>query len=413
MKAEILTIGDELLIGQVINTNQAYIAEQLNSIGVSVERMTTVGDEMKAILASFAEARSRSDVCIVTGGLGPTHDDITRTAACQFFDTDLVVNEDVRKHVGELLKKRNIGWTASHESQTLVPRKAVVVPNPVGTAPGMLFDQDKKYFIVLPGVPYEMKEMIDQTVIPYLAGKVQGSVIRHLTLRTSGIAESTLAHQLGNIDEILRGSKLAFLPSATGVRMRITVQERTEATADAKIRQVEQRIRARVKKYIYGINDDELEEALGRILTEKELTIAVAESCTGGLVTDRLTDVSGSSNYFRQGVVAYSNESKIQLLGVPEELIATHGAVSKEVAEAMAAGVRTVAGTDIGLSTTGIAGPTGGSISKPVGLVWIGYSDKETTLALKFNLGDNRRRTKERAAQAALELVRRRLLKID
>lgn len=413
MKAEILTIGDELLIGQVINTNQAYIAEKLNSIGISVERMTTVGDDMAAILASFAEARSRTDVCIVTGGLGPTHDDITREGVCQFFVTDLVVDKEVRKHVGELLKKRNLAWTASHESQTLVPRKAKVVPNPVGTAPGMLFDHDKKYFIVLPGVPYEMKEMIDQSVIPYLAGKVEGSVIRHLTLRTSGVAESLLAQQLGDIDEIVRGAKLAFLPSATGVRMRITVQERTDATADAKVRQVEQRIRARAQKYIYGINDEELEEALGKILTEKKLTIAVAESCTGGLITDRLTDVSGSSNYFRQGVIAYSNESKTKLLGVPEEMITAHGAVSKEVAEAMAAGIRTVAGTDIGLSTTGIAGPTGGSLSKPVGLVWIGYSDKNTTLALKFTLGDNRRRTKERAAQAALELVRRKLLQIS
>ncbi len=413
MKAEIITIGDELLIGQVINTNQAYIAEKLNGVGISVERMTTVGDDMKSILDAFTNARSRSDVCIVTGGLGPTHDDVTRDAVCNFFQTDLVLNPDVRKQIEKLLKTRNIAWTSTHEHQTLLPRKASLVPNTLGTAPGMLFDQEGKYFFVLPGVPYEMKEMIDNTVIPYLSKKVKGSTIRHLTLRTSGITESSLAQHLGDIDDILRGARLAFLPSSTGVRMRITVHERTEATAEAKVRQVEQRIRAKVQKYIYGLDEEELEEALGKILKEKNLTIATAESCTGGLIADRITDISGSSTYFLEGHTAYSDASKVRVLGVPEEMIKTHGAVSKEVAEAMASGVRAVSGADIGISTTGIAGPTGGSLTKPIGLVWIGYADKDTTLAMKFNLGDNRRRTKERAAQAALELVRRKLLKIE
>ncbi len=413
MKAEIITIGDELLIGQIVNSNQAYIAEKLNTIGISVERMTTVGDELNPVLAAFAEARSRTDVCIVTGGLGPTHDDITRDAVCTFFQSDLVSNLEIRAHVEALLKTRNIGWTPAHEHQTLLPRKAKLVPNPVGTAPGMLFDQDDKYFFVLPGVPYEMKEMIDATVIPYLSKKVKGSTIRHLTLRTSGIAESSLAHQLGDIDDILRGARLAFLPSSTGVRLRITALERTEATAEAKVRQVEQRIRAKVQKYIYGADEEELEEVVGKILKEKNLTIATAESCTGGLIADRITDISGSSAYFLEGHTVYSDASKVRILGIPEELIKTHGAVSKEVAEAMASGVRAISGADIGVSTTGIAGPTGGSLTKPVGLVWIGYSDKDTMLALKFNFGDNRRRTKERATQAALELVRRRLLRIE
>ncbi|MFN0156927.1 MAG: competence/damage-inducible protein A [Bacteroidota bacterium] len=413
MKCEIITIGDELLIGQVINTNQAYIAGKLNNIGINIERMSTVGDDLEAILAAFGEATARCGVVIVTGGLGPTHDDVTRTAVCRFFDSELVSNPEVRKHIEELMKKRSMGWTPAAEDQTMVPVKAKIIPNPVGTAPGMLFEQSSKVFIVLPGVPYEMKEMIDQSVVPMLASRVADSTIRHLTLRTSGIPESLLAQQLGDIDDILRGAKLAFLPSLTGVRLRITVQERTAQTADAKIRQVEERIRVKAQKYIYGKGDEELEEVLGRILTERKLTLSVAESCTGGLVADRFTDISGSSAYFERGVVAYSNKSKIELLGVPAEMIEKHGAVSTEVAEAMAAGIRTVAGTDIGLSTTGITGPTGGSIGKPVGLVYIGYSDAEVTLALKFNLGDDRRRTKERAAQAALELLRRKLLKIE
>jgi len=413
LNAEIITIGEELLIGQVVNTNQAYLAEKLNSIGISVGRMTTVGDEEAPILAVFEDAWSRADVVIATGGLGPTHDDITKKVVCKFFETDLVANIEVRKHIEVLMSRRNIAWTPAAEEQTMMPRKAKLIPNPIGTAAGFRFEENGRYFFVLPGVPYEMKEMIDQSVIPFLETKVTGSVIRHLTVRTTGIAESVLAQQLGNIDEILQGARLAFLPSATGVRMRITVHDTNAGSADRRITEIDQHIRARVQKYIYGTGDEELEEVLGRILTERKLTIAVAESCTGGLIADRITNVSGSSNYFERGVIAYSNRSKTELLGIPKELLDRHGSVSKEVAEAMAAGVRRTAGTDIGISTTGIAGPTGGTPEKPVGLVWIGYSDAHETLALKFNFGDNRIRTKERAAQAAMELVRRRNLKIE
>ncbi len=419
MKSEIITIGDELLIGQVINTNQVYIAEKLSSIGVSVERMTTVGDDMEAILEAFDAAWIRNDIVIVTGGLGPTHDDITKKAVCKFFDSDLVSNEEIKTHIQELVKKWNRQWSQSYEEQTMFPRKAKLVPNPVGTAGGMLFresvpsgEENNKFFFVLPGVPYEMKEMVDRTIIPYLSTKVTNSVICHLTLRTAGISESMLAATLGNVEEILQGAKLAFLPSPTGVRLRITVQEKDKTSADRLVHEVERRIRAKVQKFIYGTGEEELEEGIGKILTEKKLTLAIAESCTGGLIASKITDVSGSSNYFERGIVTYSNQSKVELLGVPEELIRRHGAVSKEVAEAMAAGVRRIARTDVGISTTGIAGPTGGSAEKPVGLVWIGYSDAESTFAIRFNFGDGRRRVKERAAQAALELLRRKLLKI-
>jgi nicotinamide-nucleotide amidase len=413
MKAEIITIGDELLIGQVINTNQAYIAEKLNKIGVTIEWMTTVGDEMQAILDSFDQAWTRSDVVIVTGGLGPTHDDITKSVVCKFFDTHIVTNDEVRRHIESLLRKRNIGWTAAAEQQTMMPSKAKVIPNPVGTAAGMLFEENEKAFIVLPGVPYEMKEMMDRSVVPLLATRAKNSVIRHLTLRTTGISESLLAQQLGNVEELLQGAKLAFLPSATGVRLRITVQNRNPTTADRKVQEIEARIRAKVQKYIYGVGEEELEEVVGRILAERGLTLAIAESCTGGLIADRITNVSGSSRYFERGIITYSNKAKIDLLGVSAALIEQHGAVSKEVAEAMAAGIRRTAGTDIGLSTTGIAGPTGGTSEKPVGLVWVGYSDHDETLALKFNFGDHRLLVKERAVQAALELVRRRVQRIE
>ncbi len=413
MRAEIITIGDELLIGQIVNTNQAFIAEQLNGIGIAVERMTTVGDDRQAILRAFDDAWKRCAIVIVTGGLGPTHDDITKKAVCEFFDTDLVPNEELRAHVSALAKKWNRPWSASYEDQVMFPRKATLLPNPIGTAGGMLFEQEGKYFIVLPGVPYEMTEMMEKSVIPFLSSKVGGSAIRHRTLRTTGISESMLASQLGDIQELLQGAKLAFLPSPTGVRLRITVHGHDAAAAETLVREVEERIRAKVQKYIYGTNDEELEEVVGRLLVERRLTISVAESCTGGLIADKITNVSGSSAYFERGVIAYSNQSKIDLLGVPEELLRAHGAVSKEVAEAMAEGIRRAARTDIGLSTTGIAGPTGGTAEKPVGLVWIGYSDAATTFALRFQFGDLRRRVKERAAQAALEIVRRRLLHIE
>jgi nicotinamide-nucleotide amidase len=413
MTSEILTIGDELLIGQIINTNQAYVAEQLNLINIRVERMTTVGDDMQEVLEAFASAWGRHDVVIVTGGLGPTHDDITKKAVCTFFDSDLVSNAAVRAHIEEFMKRRNTLWSAAAEEQTMVPRKAEIVWNPLGTAAGMLFRDAKKRFIVLPGVPYEMKEMMDHSVIPMLAPLAEGMVIRHRTLRTTGIPESALAQQLGNIEEMLQGAKLAFLPSPAGVRLRISVFDSDPVVADRRIREVEERIRAKAERHIYGVETEELEEIVGRLLKDRGKRIAVAESCTGGTVLQRLTNVSGSSGYVDRGAVTYSNESKEEMLGVPPALIAAHGAVSREVAEAMAAGVREIAGVDIGLSVTGIAGPTGGTAEKPVGLVWIGYADAGSVLAVRFQFGGNRGIVRERAAAAALELVRRKLLQED
>ncbi len=413
MKAEIITVGDELLIGQVINTNQAHIANRLNEAGVAIAGMTTVGDDHPSILESFRRAWQNVELVIVTGGLGPTHDDITKKAICEFFDDHLVANGEVRRHIEELLASRNMRWSPASEEQMMVPAKAEVLPNPLGTAPGLLLRDGAKMFIALPGVPYEMQEIMDQSVLPILKAHVTRSAIRHRTLRTTGIPESMLAQKLGDIDEILRGASLAFLPSPHGVRLRISVSSEDARDAEEMIRQVEERIRRKVGQYIYGVEDQELEEVLGKVLAEKGLTIAVAESCTGGLIADRLTNVSGSSAYFERGVVAYSNTAKIDLLGVPAATILEHGAVSKEVAQAMALGIRRIAGTDIGLSTTGIAGPLGGTIEKPVGLVWIGLADAHGSLALKFNLGQSRLLVKQRASQAALELVRRRIMKLE
>lgn len=415
MRAEVISVGDELLIGQVINSNQAYIGERLSSVGVTVARMTTVGDDRSELLRSFESSLGSNDVVVVTGGLGPTHDDITRNVVCEFFQTDLVVNEEALQRVREIFRKRGVAPRKINEDQALVPRGCKVIQNLNGTAPGYLFERGGKYFIVMPGVPFEMKAMIQDFVVPFFAERASGLVIRHHMLKTTGIGESFLAEQIGNVNGLFApnsGVSLAFLPSPIGTRLRITARGKSIAEVNETIRIVEEKIRAKAGKYIYGTNEDELEHIVGRLLTERRLALAVAESCTGGLITDRLTNVSGSSNYFERGAITYSNASKMAELGVPEVLIRQHGAVSREVAEAMAFGIRVKANTDIGISTTGIAGPTGATAEKPVGLVWIGYSDRSETLALKFNFGDDRRRVKERAAQAALELVRRKLLRI-
>ncbi len=412
MLAEIITIGDELLIGQVINTNQAFIADKLNSVGIAVARMTTVGDDEEMILQAFENACRTYDVVCVTGGLGPTHDDITKKAICKFFKTDLVMDQNILDKIKAILCKRNIHITKASEDQALVPRGCTVFPNSKGSAPGIVFERDGKYFIAMPGVPFEMKSIMEESVVSFFEKHASGRVIRHHTLKTTGIAESILANRLGNVDEFLDGATLAFLPSPYGTRLRITVNEPSVDAAEKKIREVADRIRAKVDKYIYTTGDEDLEEVLARILKERKMTIATAESCTGGMIAHRLTNVPGSSEYFERGVVAYSNASKTELLGIPSALIAQHGAVSHEVAKAMAEGIRKIAGTTIGISTTGIAGPSGGTDEKPVGLVWIGYADAENSFALQFNFGNDRIRTKERASQAALELIRRKILSI-
>ncbi len=412
MKAEILTIGDELLIGQVINSNAAVIARMLNSIGVDVTRALTVGDNEEDILQAFNEGITNFDITVVTGGLGPTHDDITKKVLCDYFGTDLIRSEDVIEDIATLRQRRNLVWSAATETQAMVPRSCTVIRNKNGTAPGLLFEKGNHYMVAMPGVPFEMEGMMEQFVLPFFRPKATGSVILHRTLNTTGIGEAVLFEKLGNLNELLGDVKLAFLPSPTGVRLRLTIIDALRAVAEEKIKRAEHNIRAKISEYIYSTEQETIADTICKLMTERHLTLAVAESCTGGYISNQLTNVSGSSGYFERGAITYSNQSKVAVLGVPNQLVLTHGAVSKEVAEAMAEGIRKVAGTDYGLSTTGIAGPTGGTPEKPVGLVYIGYSDKDQTFSMKFNFGDNRLRFKERATQAALNLLRKKLLQL-
>ncbi len=413
MNAYVITIGDEILIGQVMNTNAAYIGEKLSSIGIPVDYMTVVGDDEEKILAEFKRGTELADMVLVTGGLGPTHDDVTRSAVCTFFNTDLVPDKNVRANIEQLMKRRNYPWTKAAEDQALVPRKATPIPNQHGTAPGMWFRENQKYFCVMPGVPYEMKSMMENFVLPHLSKLTHGVILRHRVLKTTGIPESFLAQKLGDVHTLTQGARLAFLPSPKGVRLRITAKAPTVEEADKILDEVETRIREKANKYIYAVGEIELEVTLSELLQEKKLTLGIAESCTGGLIADRLTNIPGSSSFLLADIVAYSNDAKIKYLNVPEELILKHGAVSKEVAEAMARGIRDTAGSDIGIAVTGIAGPSGGTPEKPVGLVWVAYADKSGTVSLKFNFGDARLRVKERASQSAMELIRRKILNID
>jgi nicotinamide-nucleotide amidase len=415
MNAHIITIGDEILIGQTINTNAAFIGEQLVKAQINVSKTSVVGDVEEDILKEFKLCLDLNDVVICTGGLGPTHDDITRTCVVKFFHTSLEKNIEVLEDIKSLFAKHGKELTKVNEEQALVPKIAKVIRNKIGTAPGFWIEKDHKIFVVLPGVPFEMEAMMHSEVIPWLIEKVGNQKIKSVrsTLLTTGIAESILYERLGNLDELLQDAKLAFLPSQFGVKIRVTVEDENIENARNRLFEIEQKIRSKVGRYIYSNSDEPLEKVVARLLNERGLTLSVAESCTGGHLADLLTNISGSSKYFERGVVSYSNASKVEILKVDEDTISKHGAVSLEVARQMAEGIKSISGTDLGLSITGIMGPTGGGTDKPVGLVYIGLCDEKVCTAKKFIFGDERIINKQRTVQAALEMIRRYILGIS
>lgn len=413
MKAHIITIGDEILIGQVINSNAAWIGEKLSNIQVDVNSTSVVGDDVKQILQEFQRVFDANDLIIVTGGLGPTHDDVTRKCVVDFFKTELILDENVLSDIKKFFEIRGRVLTKTNEEQALVPKIATAIRNPRGTAPGYWIEKENKIFVVMPGVPFEMKGMMEAFVLPRLEDKIENKkIIVRKNLLTTGIPESMLYDKLGNIDELMEGNKLAFLPNQFGVRMRLTVSGETEEIAKNKLDEIEQKIRLLVGHYIYGKEDELLEEVIAKIMIDRGLKLAVAESCTGGLISSRITNVPGSSQFFERGVITYSNASKVELLHVQEDAIQKYGAVSLEVCRQMAEGIKAISGIDIGISITGILGPTGATPTKPIGLVYIGLCDDKLCTAKEFHFGDNRLMNKDRASQAALEMLRRHLLGI-
>jgi len=415
MKAEIITIGDEILSGQTLNTNAAFIGEILTKNHIDVNAAVVVGDKEEPILDAFKKAFNNNDLILVTGGLGPTHDDLTLDCIVKFFNTELIKSEEVLKDIKTFFGKRNREVTPLNEAQALVPKIADVIRNHFGTAPGTWIEKDGKILVSMPGVPTEMKEMMKGYVIPRITEekleKKSNRIIK--SLLTTGIPESYIFERLGNIHELLQGSLMAFLPSQFGVRLRITVDGDNSEEVKDKLSFIEQQIRAKVGQYIYGTDNDTLEGVVGKLLLERDLTVAIAESCTGGLISSRITNVPGSSKYFERGIIAYSNGAKVEHLKIDENMIDQYGAVSIEVARLMAEGVKAVSGTDIGISVTGILGPGGATFNKPVGLVYIGYCDQKICTAREFRFGDDRILNKDRTSQAALDMLRRNLLGIE
>ncbi len=416
MQATIVTIGDELLIGQVVDTNAAWIGEQLSLMGVSVACMVTLGDDEDAIARELARAWAATDLVLVTGGLGPTHDDVTRAAVARFAGRPLVFHADVYEQIAARFAARGRSIPASNRTQAMVPEGFEVLPNPVGTAPGLWFEAAvegrERVLVVLPGVPHEMRTLMREQVLPRLGRREGLGVIVHRTLLTAGIGESNLQEAIGDLGPYLGpGQRLAFLPGSGGVRLRLTGLGDDRAAVEARLAELEAYLRSRIGPYLYGEGDDTLEAVVGRLLKARGLTIAAAESCTGGHVLNRLTNVSGSSAYVVGGIVAYSNAVKIGWLGVDPAVIEEQGAVCEACALQMARGVRERFGADIGVSTTGVAGPTGGTPDKPVGTVWLGYADAEGNRAVQMHFGVDRLINKERSVTALLDLVRRQVLR--
>jgi nicotinamide-nucleotide amidase len=406
--AEIITIGDEILIGQVINTNAAWIGEQLSCIGVSVIQHTTIPDEHRAIIKALQTASDNADLIIITGGLGPTKDDITKTALCEFFQKKLVLNDEVAKHVEKIFSRYGTQLLSVNKKQAEVPEGCRVLKNNHGTAPGMLFEENNKVYISLPGVPYEMKGIMEEEALPLISEKFNLETIVHRTILTQGIGESFLAEKIKGWANGLEKESigLAYLPSPGLVRLRLTAKGLDRPNLEKKVSVAVDALRPLLPKHIFGEGNTTMAEVLGKLLREKGLSLSVAESCTGGNIAQKLTSIPGSSDYFKGGVVSYSNEIKVGLLGVDAALIEKRGAVSEAVAIEMAKGARDHLKSDLAISTTGVAGPTGGTEEKPVGTVWIGLATTKGIWAKKFQLGDNRERNIEVTALTALNLLR-------
>jgi len=419
MRAEIISIGDEILYGQIADTNSPFIAEKLIGEGIEVVFSTSVGDDINKIAEAFNTAGSRADVIIATGGLGPTSDDLTKKAVVKVFKRNLVFHEKILKEIEKSFEARGLSMPKINQNQALLPQGAKPLANRWGVAPGIFIEEGNSLFFSLPGVPLEMKWMLENEVLPILSSKKPEGFVIQRKLRTTGIPESSIYEKIEELIDPKGDVKIAFLPSYLGVDIRLVVRLfnllttnlKQKGEVEAEIEELEKKIREILGTYVYGTDDQTLEEVVGKLLLEKGKTIAVAESCTGGLIGAKLTNISGSSEYFERGVVTYSNQAKTQLLGVPPEIIEKYGAVSEEVAILMAEGVRGLAKTDYGLSATGIAGPKGGTPEKPVGTVYIGFAHENDSFAQKFQFAEDRITNRERATQAALNMVRLFLIK--
>ena len=414
MKAAIVTIGDEILIGQIVDTNSAYIAKALDKIGIATQEILSISDDKQHILDTFHSLQNKADVVIITGGLGPTKDDITKKTFCEYFEDDLIENEAVLLHVRSIIEgiyKRPI--TQINRDQALIPSTAKVLFNKMGTAPGMWMEKENTVFVSLPGVPYEMKYLMDNEVIPNLVQKFKRPYILHQTIMTYGTGESLIAEQIEEWEDNLPDFiKLAYLPSPGKVKLRLTARGDNKELLQAAIAHQVQMLDVLIHEIIVGYNEDEtIEVMLGRLMTEKGFTLATAESCTGGKIATVLTALSGASNYFKGSVVSYATQTKIDVLGVSKNTIDKYGVVSAQVASEMALGIQKLMQVDYAIATTGNAGPAKGDSSVDLGIVFIAIATPTGVFVEEFNFGQPREKVIDRAVSKSLELVYKEILK--
>lgn len=412
MDVEIITIGDEIITGHTVDTNAAFIADKLTSIGLRVRYRTSVGDSINDMLEAFRLALRRVPVVITTGGLGPTDDDVTKRAIVKLFRRNLVFHEEVLEDIRNRYAARGIDMPGINQNQALLPQGARLFPNRIGSALGICLAEEGQVFISLPGVPVEARQITVDSVLPYLLDLKKGGTTRVVKLRTTGIVESRLAEMIAPVLELKPGVKLAYLPSYSGVDLRIMAEAESPDVADERAMELVRRLESVCSKYVYGRDEDSLEGVVGQLLKDNSRTLAVAESCTAGMLGMTITAVPGASAYFLGGVIAYANEVKESRLGVDHDVIASHGAVSEACADAMAVGCRQLFSSEYALAVTGIAGPEGGTDEKPVGTTFIALASAQAVRAKRFSFGPKREVNRCRAVYAALELLRREILDI-
>lgn len=413
MVAEIVSVGTELLMGQIVDTNSQYISKQLSDLGIAVYYKSTVGDNPARMREVIGQALQRSDVVITTGGLGPTEDDITKETVAEFLGLPLYMNQDCLKALEERMRRfhgKDGHIPQINRKQAMIPETAIVMPNPNGTAPGCIMQKDGKIAIVMPGPPFEMKPMFENYARPFLADQCEDVMESHY-VHTLGLGESSVAEMLEDLIQHQTNPTLATYISNADVMVRITAKCKKGEDPNAIIRPVEEEVVRRLGAYVYTVGEEPLEDVVARMLIDRQKTLAVAESCTGGWLASTLVHKDGASKFLLEGIVSYSNEAKMRLLNVPKQMLDAHGAVSEQVARAMAENVRTLSGADYGLSTTGIAGPGGGTPEKPVGTVYVAVADANGCEVKHYTFTSDRTRNRARAISNVLNLLRLRMLR--
>jgi nicotinamide-nucleotide amidase len=408
--AELLTIGDEILYGQIVDTNSQWMSAALSNAGIKVIRKTSVGDQESEILTALAEAEKRADIILITGGLGPTNDDLTKPCLAKYFGCELKIHEEALAEVTAFFKQRGREMTEVNRQQAALPVCCEKITNTLGTAPGMWFARNGKVVVSMPGVPYEMKQMMTDRVVPKLKETFRTPIIHHKVIRTVGLGESFLAEKIVDWENALPSHfKLAYLPGLDGVKLRLTAIGDSSEKLEAEANDLSEKLNDRIGQFIYGYGEEPLEVVIGKSLRDKKLTLSIAESCTGGYVSHLITSVPGSSEYFLGSIIPYAYEIKMRQLGVKPETLEQYGAVSEQTIIEMANLVRAKFTTDIGVATSGIAGPGGATAEKPVGTVWIAYSDKHHTITRKLLLSKERILNIKMATTGVLNLIRQNL----